>query len=284
MARKQILRKSIFDLERRMDLLDEFREIRDDMANTKIAINKLKTETVLAALDESIKDWPYRAGASSIISFIEKRCYDKELKPFFTEEEIALYYLELYYNLLCWAPEHFESVSDAFDLRIGQRPISDSLRRFLENISYSLEQCNMRVREIEMTYFPQYIISKRDASVDSTLEVAPELSDVFLSYLDIRNQKDEKFKKNAIKSIADYLEPKEKSFKGTGYSSLCNDVFNAFNNLTIRHNNNRQKTVRKADRIKVYDALFRMSLHLIQKEQIDEDQLFVKSILNNTAD
>ena len=284
MAGKQKLRKSIFDIECRVDLLDEYREIREDMANTKIAINKLKTKTVLAALDESIKDWPYRAGASSILSFMEKRCYDKNFKPLFTEEEIVLYYLELYYNLLCWAPEHYESVSDAFDLRIGQRTISDSLRRFIENISYSLEQCNMRVREIEMSYFPQYIISKRDASVDLTIEAAPELADILLSYLDIRNQRDEKFKKAAIKAIADYLEPKEKCYRGTGYSSLCSDVFNAYNNLSIRHNNKRQKPVKKGDRIKVYDALFRMSLHLIQKEKIDADQLFVKSILTNITD
>lgn len=272
-------RKSIFDLECRVDLGEEFKEILEDLQKSKITV-RLKTTTVFAAMDESIKDWPYRNGSYTISSYMNKRLYDSNFNQLFSEDENVLYYLELYTNLLHWIPKHYELMADPFDIHIGGPPMRLLLERFLENISYVLEQCNLRVREIETSVFPKYVITKRDADVDTTIDIAPELSEVLLSYLDIRNMADEEFKKNAIKTIADYLEPKRHSFDGTGYRGLCDDVFYAFNGLSIRHNNDTQVKLKKADRMKLYDALFRMSLHLIQKERMDEYRGFIQGIKN----
>ena len=282
MTKKTSMRKSIFDLECRVDFGEEFKDIIGDLQNSKISVG-LRTTAVFAALEESIKDWPYRSGSSSILSYMKKRLYGSNSKQLFSDEEIALYYLELYINLLHWVPKHYDMMADPYDLHIGGLPISASLDRFIEDISFILEQCNMRVREVQSPVFPKYVITKRDADVDATIDVAPELSEVLLSYLDIRNAKDEEFKKSAIKIIADYLEPKRHSFDGTGYKGLCDDVFYAFNGISVRHNNAKQVSLKKADRMKLYDALFRMSLHLIQKERMDEYRGFIKEIKNGCS-
>ena len=276
---KNELRKSLFDLERRLNLVDEFHEIQEDMKRSYVLVATIRRpQTVYSVIEESISDWPFRAGAPSVYSYMTKRLYDKNSRALYSNEEISVYYFELYLNLLYWAPRHFEGITDPFDINLSNSTIEKSLKRYVENITYVLEQCNMKVREDKTERFPKYIITKRDAVVDSTLDVVPELSEILLSYQDIRNQHDEQFKKNAIKSIADYLEPRRKSFKGTGYSGLCDNVFYAFNCIGIRHNNEKQVTLRKTERMKLYDSLFSMCLHLIQKEKMDENMKYIEDI------
>lgn len=275
---KKGFRKSIFDLESRVDLVEELHDLREDMKNTIVSCNEVKSKAVISILDESITDWPYREGSSSIHLYMRKRLYSEYPRLLFPEDENAVFYFELYLNLLHWAPEHYNGKPDPFDLILKNPPLEESLKRFIENITFVLEKCNMNVREDKVNAFPQYIITKRDAQVDTTIDIVPELSEVLLSYLDIRNQHDEVFKKNAIKTIADYLEPKRKTFKGTGYSGLCDYVFYAFNRLGIRHNNKEQVTLKKSERMKLYDVLFRMTMHLIQKEKMDECMSFIEAI------
>lgn len=279
MKNQQIKRKSIFDLERRIDLNREILEFETDIKRSTVLVNAMSSRAVINVLNESIQDWPYREGARSVSSYFEKKFYDLNMNLLFSEEERAVFRFELYINLLYWAPSHFNALADPFDFNLHSIPLDQSLGVFIENITFLLEKINMKVRKIETSVCPKYVITKRDADVDLTIEAAPELSELLLSYLDFRNQNDENFKKNTIKAIADYLEPMRGEFKGTGYRSLSDDVFKAFNILSIRHNNSKQKEVKQKDRIKLYDALFRMSLHLIQKNRVDECQSFVQSIL-----
>ena len=277
MRQKGMTRKSIFDIECRLNLIDEYQDILEDLDKSEILINGKKL-TIISVMDESIKDWPHRHASASIVSFIKKRirncCSSQEL----SEEEKDLLILELFINLLKWAPVHYKFLSDPLAFHIGEPSMSFRLEKFIENIEYVIEQCNMKVCEIQAPAFPKYVITKRDADVDTTIDIAPELSEVLLSYMDIRNATDEDFKKNAIKTLADYLEPKRYSFNGTGYKGLCDDVFYAFNTVSVRHNNDKQVTLKKTERMKLYDALFRMSLHLIQKERIDEYRSFIQEI------
>ena len=144
---------------------------------------------------------------------------------------------------------------------------------------------NMRVRKITMKGTPQYVISKRDAQVDAVIEAVPELSEVLLSYLDVRNRNDEDAKKAVLKAIADYLEQRRKDnyYKGTEYNSLCEDLFTVFNNASIRHQNKQQWKLKTSARITLYDQTFKAAIHLLQKEDVDAFQAAVKDVKKQTA-
>ena len=99
----------------------------------------------------------------------------------------------------------------------------------------------MTVREVNQTNcFPQYRIYKRNAAVDTTVKKVPDLSDVLLSYLDIRNENDKKFKKGALIQLYNYMEPKRSVYKGLICGTISEEFFVSMNKLGIRHNTSDQ--------------------------------------------
>ena len=266
-------RKTIFDLERRCDLLTEYEQIVTDLRNTYI-----QNANMIFTLGLCIRTWPHRQGAISIDSYANSHGFSA-LDD--TSEVDALYSLELLLNLLHWAPTNEKLSAGPFDVNFGAASqLEKECTRCIENIEYFLTHINMRVREKNVSPFPQYAISKRDAQVDAVIEAVPQLSDALLSYLDVRNQNDENAKKAVLKAIADHLEQKRKDgcYKGTSYNGLCEDLFAVFNNASIRHKNNKQWKLPKPTRIKLYDQTFRAAIHLLQMEDVDVFQARVKEL------
>lgn len=264
-------RKSIFQLERRLDLLEDFWDLYKSMDCYKLRSHGLDDKTLMVLLDEVIADWPYREGVSSIRSYLAKKNINLEDndESAFSREEKVLYSLELYINLLHWVHES-NAKNDVLTINLSNITLEQELKPFIDNIEYILERCNMRVREKPVKgNFPQYIIIKRDVNVDAVIEEVPELSDVLLSYLDIRNKNDEQAKREILKQIADYLEPKRKDYKSTAYSSLCDSLFVVFNKCNIRHNDKNQIKLRKPQRMKLYDQTFTAAIHLMQMESVN---------------
>ncbi len=261
-------RKTIFDLERRCELSSEFDSIQEDFKRTKIKSKVIKNPTLISLLDDCIKIWPHRQGATSVASYASAHGF---LILDAADDLKRLFYLELYINLLQWAPKYEERNASKFDITwLDSSTTRMECNRCIENIVFLLEQLNMQVRTIEEEPFPQYVISKRDAQVDAIIETVPELSDVLLSYLDIRNQKDEDVKKTVLKAIADYLEDRHKSkyYKGTMYASLEDNIFTVFNKVGIRHGDKQQWNLRKPARMKLYDQTFKAAIHLLQMEDV----------------
>ena len=217
-------------------------------------------------LNECIKTWPYRKGANSIPSYASALGFD----IFDVDNELdILFNYELFLNLLHWAPTYDMNRADLFSFSESST-VNGECVRCIENIEYKLEMVNMQVRKIDNEEIPQYVISKRNAQVDAVIESVPELSDILLSYLDVRNQKDEGAKKAILKAIADYLEDRHKSnyYKCTMYSSLGNNIFAVFNKFGIRHGDKNQIKLSKSERVKLYDQTFKAVIHLLQMEDI----------------
>lgn len=260
-------RKTIFELERRTDLVSDFRFTVTDLEKTNVITKSLGNMSLKQLINDCIKTWPYRQGASSIPSYASAKGFD--IYDIDDETDI-LYNYELFLNLLHWAPTYDRNRADMFSFD-GSSTIVEECARCIENIEYKLEMVNMRVREITTGETPQYVISKRDANVDVVIEAVPELAEALLSYLDVRNRNDENAKKAVLKAIADYLEQKrkDKCYQGTEYNRLCENLFAVFNNATIRHKNSQQWKLKKPERMKLYDQTFKAAIHLMQKEDID---------------
>lgn len=257
-------RKTIFELERRTDLVSDFRFTVTDLEKTNVITKSFGDMSLKQLINDCIKTWPYRQGASSIPSYASAKGFD--IYDIDDETDI-LYNYELFLNLLHWAPTYDRNRADmlSFD---DSSTIVDECARCIENIEYKLEMVNMRVREITTGETPQYVISKRDANVDAVIESVPELSEALLFYLDVRNRYDENAKKAVLKAIADYLEQKrkDKCYQGTEYNHLCENLFAVFNNASIRHKNSQQWKLKKPERMRLYDQTFKAAIHLMQME------------------
>ena len=259
-------RKTIFELERRNDLVSDFKFTVVDLEKTMVTTKSFGSLTLKQLLNDCIKTWPYRQGANSIPSYASAKGFD----IFDIDEETdILYNYELFLNLLHWAPTYDQNRADLFSFNDSSTIVKECVR-CIENIEYKLEMVNMRVREITTGETPQYVISKRDADVDAVIESVPELSEALLSYLDVRNRNDENAKKSVLKTIADHLEQKrkDKCYQGTEYNRLCENLFVVFNNASIRHKNSQQWKLKKPERMKLYDQTFKAAIHLMQMEDV----------------
>lgn len=259
-------RKTIFDLERRNDLVSDFRFAVIDLEKTIVTTRSLDRMSLKQLLNICIKTWPYRQGTNSIPSFASAKGFD----IYDTDDETdILYNYELFLNLLYWAPIYDRNNADMLSFE-DSSTVGNECTRCIENIGYKLEMVNMRVRKITTGETPQYVISKRDANVDAVIEAVPELSEALLSYLDVRNRNDESAKKTILKAIADYLEDRHKSkyYKGTMYASLEDNLFTVFNKVGIRHGDKKQWILRKPARMILYDQAFKAAIHLLQMEDV----------------
>lgn len=254
-------RKSIFDLECRVDLMEGFRDLEHNMSKMMVTCSNGSVRSIFELLDQCIRSWPFRDTAMSICKYLEYRGIDQsELSK---EDVISV--LELYINLLHWLPVYDRTQTGfitGFDSDVAY-----GCGLFLQNIGALLEKCNWTVREKEVKDHMQYRITKRDAGVDAALEQVPELAETLLEYLDLRNAKDLEAKRRILKTVADAMESIRTEYKGTVYDKLCENVFFVFNRCSIRHSA-KQIKMTKARQMKVYDQTFRACIHLLQKEDM----------------
>ena len=81
-------RKTIFDLERRSDLVSDFKFTVVDLEKTNVTTKSLGKFSLKQLLNECIKTWPYRQGANSIPSYASALGFD----IFETEDETDILY------------------------------------------------------------------------------------------------------------------------------------------------------------------------------------------------
>ena len=274
---------TIFDLETRIDLYEEYISLVEQLDRTVVDVG-YGNKKLLYLLDSSITKWPYRDAATSMMSFLTRKGvliwknYSDLVKTdveilrsrvtdtAFSFDANILFFMELVFNLLLWIPKCYESTY------IPLQSIISQYDYIVDNLKYVIERCDYKIRIFHegKDSLPKYVLTRKDAIVDSVLHIAPDIKDALLSYNDLRNEKDVEYKKVVLKHIADYLEDKRSNFRGTCYQGLSESVFYAFNNLGIRHSNEKQYIFKsKEEQIELYDKVFYLALHLIQSSTID---------------
>lgn len=259
---------SIFTIERRKNFWESFTRFVEDLHLSKVTTSANAHYKMADYLDRCIRYWPHRCGAVSIENYL----YDIGVNLTNPEDEIdLLLILELYINLLYWAPKQdlLDREGDALSITWKQDDVENETKRLLQNVAYILEQCcNMRIREIDDDSFPMYRITKRNAYVDAAVEAVPELSEALLGYYDIRNEDDLEYKKTALTSIYTYLEPKRNDFKKLEWSSFCEEFFAGMNSFGIRHNTKAQIKMQAKKKKNVCDMLFMLAIYVLQTPEV----------------
>ena len=259
---------SIFTIERRKDFWESFTRVKEDLHLSQVTTSTNDHYKMADYLERCIRYWPHRRGAVSIEAYL----YDIGVDLANPEDDRdLLLILELYINLLYWAPKQDfqDNESDVLSFSWKKDNISNETKRLLQNIEYMLEQCcNMSIREIDDDIFPMYRITKRNAYADAAVEAVPELSEVLLGYFDIRNEDDLEYKKTALTSIYAYLEPRRNDFKKMECRSFCEEFFAGMNSFGIRHNTKAQIKMQAKKRKNVCDMLFMLAVYVLQTPEV----------------
>ncbi len=223
---------------------------------------------MFAYLNRCIRYWPFRCGATGIDDYLMNIDVDYT-KP--KGEKDLLLTLELLINLLYWAPK--QDYNDTPNVEIifadKKNEVRSESERLICNAQYILEQCcDMCIRTEEDDIFPKYYISRRNADVDAAVKAVPELSDVLLAYHDIRNEDDIDYKKSALTTIYQYLEPRRKEYKSMVCSAVSEEFFSCMNCFGIRHNTKCQVKIQYDKKKTVCDKLFMMAIFVLQTESV----------------
>lgn len=253
------MRKSIFEIENRLNINKEYERLIDSLFEESSIYYNHQFMDFYSFIDEYVFNlWDNRDTFTSLDEYMEHIGVNKYQTSL--SEVSFLNFLELLLNL-----------SDTIKRKIGINSISFNsikVKNIIEhNVPIILEKMNYQFVE----YNNKICIIKRDADVDSILNIVPEnIAELLLSYNDIRNNTKES-KISILKSIDVYLETDEnkKSFKSID-SKLVDSIGTITNRMGINHPINVEPylSLSETDIINWYDKCFKMMIHLIRTREI----------------
>lgn len=269
--------QSIFDLERRTNLLNETKKI--DKYLSKRIFDSLEGSycTFYEMVDSCIEMWPYRYTATNVVDFFDQFGISLNVEEF--NDENCYYLLQFIYDFIHWLKEKGSFKYDLYEISLSEidqaffdlysenKPYFNTI---ISNIRQIMELCNYKIEKIDK----HYTFIKRDADVDSILPIFEKNEDiklVLLEYNDFKIETNLNEKKIILKKLADYLEPLRKEMRSYD-KQLTEDIFFMLNQFDIRHNNRNQILDSQDKYIEWYDKLFKMIIQLIRTKEIKKYQ------------
>lgn len=270
--------KSIFEIENRLDINNEFEKIisiiyEDSHAAlySKDAYHSKEYGTLIEAINKKIfLKWQYRDTFLDVEEYLEHIGIDYEeallYREYFVNEIAFLNFLEFLANMFLMI-----AIDDTIELSMRINAVKANIPRILEKMNYELKQIEDKI-----------IITKRNADVDSILDIVPKnIADVLLEYNDFRIQGDIKAKQKILKNIDLYIEKNIniKSFD----KDLDNSIGTIVNKMGINHPIKEEpyKTFTEQQLIQWYDKCFLMMMHAIRTTEINKIKNERKELLNN---
>lgn len=268
---------SIFTIERRKNFPAAFSKFFEDLQSS-VTTSTGDSYKMFAFLDRCLRYWPHRCGATGIDDYLKGIGVDITNPK---EDKDLLLTLELLINILHWAPK--QDINDdqntEFSISFKKNDVENEAERLIGNAEYLLEQCcNMTVREVQDDEFPKYYIAKRNARIDAAVMAAPDLSEVLLGYLDIRNADDIEYKKSALTALYGFMEPRRKEYKALACSAVSEEFFSSMNSFGIRHNTKSQVRMQSKKKMEVCDKLFMMAVYVLQTIEVNEYKNELKTL------
>lgn len=256
--------KSIFTLERRFDFDKEFKRLLDLLEKRDYINVDCYDKSFWDLVNQEFKNWKYRISAVNVEQYLEDIGIDFDSIYNLNDKE-KFYVLQLVINWVNYIISN-DLIYDGFT--------EDDRKKYLkpviviyENIKYILESLNYKLVKKE----DLFSFTKRDENIDSILkqlENEDDLRIALLSYNDFRIENDLNEKKSILFDIATWLEPHKSDFLKIN-NSLTNDVFFILNKADIRHNNRNELQFKDdSEKLKLYDDLFKMIVHLIRESDI----------------
>lgn len=259
------MRKSIFEIENRLNIDKEFSNFLSCLFEKGSISYNFNIMSFYKFLNDYVFNlWDYRDTFIDLESYLEHIGIDEEIlnEEAFISEESLLNFIELMLNLMKVIKEKIINRNLNFSFK------SIRVRGVIEhNIPLILEKMNY----VSYSNEDKIMIRKRDADVDSILElVSEDIQDLLLDYNDIRNNNIES-KKTILKKIDLFIEKRKKDFKS--YNSTTYDSIQIIvNKIGINHPIKEEPylSMKENELFCWYDKCFRLMIHLIRTEEINK--------------
>lgn len=264
--------KSIFDLENRLDITNEFEKLiyafyEDDNAVVyeEDAYTPSTYATLMEVIDKKVfLKWKYRDTFLNVEEYLEHIGIDYEQVLTYGNHNIErqnfLYFMEFIANMT-WL--------------MGLEPkieLSNKAKAYIENIPRILEKMNYTLKELD----DKVIITKRNSDVDTILTKVPDnIAHLLLEYNDFRISNDIKAKKAILKAIDLYLDEDNKKIKKQirGIDNGLVDTFETIlNNMGINHQNKNEvfTSISDDEKNEWYDKCFLLMIHGIRAIDVNK--------------
>lgn len=265
----------------KIDIKAEYQKLYGMLFDRSIQVSNMNRISAYDELSERFIGFYFRGTCLTIDEFndLHEFHFEKEPADFSIDNLISL--CEYIYNLLMG----YQSTQVSFGWNMSAGPTLINIQFYLEQINQVVDKVGyMQTMEDNFTIF----IEKSPAAIAvAESELIPEsLSYKLISYHHYRMKGNLDDKKALLLQLASILEAKRSNLKKAD-KSLEIDLFYAFNNLNIRHNNinpelrgNYKAYVAKMSNDKLekwYDEVYQMCLlAFLQLENLDRKSEFDK--------
>jgi hypothetical protein len=259
------MRKSIFEIENRLDIQKEFQKIVQILHYTE---NTVLTTYIYDGmwikyknlLDRMVfKKWKYRDTFLNCDEYLEHIGITIPVikGTINISQDVFLHYLEFILNMN--------------QIVINKRIIEksdDIVIATFDNIFLILEKLNYKIEKVE----DKIILVKRDADVDSILDkVIVTVTEALLEYNDFRNKNDIEAKKGILKVLDLYIEENKSDIKGLD-SKLYDSIGTVVNKMGINHPIKEEPFTKYTNQqlLEWYDKCFLMMIHAIRSIDVNK--------------
>lgn len=208
--------------EAKIDLKDEYNKMYDMLYSRGIQVADRKYISIYDELEDAFSSFYFRGTCLTIEEFDRKHdiCFTEEPKNFSIDSLVSI--CEYIYNMLV----AYQSSRGVLYQAINVQFCLSQILTVIEAIGY------MRASENGVTIFVE-----KSLAATSVAELMPEgLSYKVISYNHYSMKGNLDAKKNTLKMFTDMLEPKRPELEIID-RAFASDLFYAFNNFNIRHNN-----------------------------------------------
>lgn len=257
------MRKSIFEIENRLDIRKEFDTLMDALYEKDTIIYDDRWMSFFSFFNKYIFNlWKYRDTFTNLYDYLEYLgITDRVIKNYDNlTNESFLNFLELLLNLLLVTEKNIGLKNINFQNIKTKNILPHNIPLILEKMNYEWYSEGDTIR-----------IRKRDADVDSILEIVPEdISLLLLAYNDIRNNNIDS-KKSILKKIDLYIDSNKKRYKSIS-KDLLDSIETIVNKMGINHEAKEKPygDLSDSELCQWYDKCFKMMIHLIRTEDIIE--------------
>lgn len=264
------MRKSIFEIENRLDIKLEYERLKSAFfEEDTIGYNGCLLSMYDFLEDYVFNSWRYRDTFTSQQEYLENlgiSLYEETIA-----EEEFLYFLEYLLNIWNTARLIINFNSISFYSQKVKNIIDHNIPIILEKMNYTIN------KNIEIV-----TIIKRDADVDSVLEIVEEnCAELLLEYNDIRNNTYES-KKRILKELDLYIEEEKNIYKS--YDKTLYDTIQIIvNKMGINHPINELPYMKftKTELIEWYDRCFKCIIHILRCKNIVDINNQRKKLVEN---
>lgn len=252
------MRKSIFDLEIRVNVDKEFENISNILFQCDSLYYNNRWYSLYDFLNSEIFPiWKYKGLFVDFDDFIDKM--NINLESNYCSEEKFLYLIELLINL-------WPIAINKLNLKLNKYFSSKVLGYMDISIPTIIEKLNYKIIDED----DKKKIIKRDADVDSILDTIPSnYVALLLDYNDIRNN-NLNSKMDILKKLDLFIEANKDEYK-----SLDKVTYNAIqiivNKMGINHPIKEEpfKSLMSNELLKWYDKCFKLMIHLIRRKEVN---------------